>query len=362
MPTPRNTLARIIPYTPGKAIPEVKEELGLTDVIKMASNENPMGASVSLQQLQSTYDSVHIYPHQPGSSLLQKLSQKWDVSPSRIILGNGSDEVIMFLALAYLNPGDEVLSSTCTFSEYRFVSFLSDGQYTQVPVLPDFRHDLNGILKAITPKTKLIFIANPNNPTGTVLTHQELETFLSQVPSSVIVALDEAYAEFADQHFPDTKTLLKTYKNLVALRTFSKLYGLAGLRIGYGVASDTIAETVLKTRLPFNINSLALEAAALALDSHDFVEKTLHNNKQGLEFLTTELTKLGCRVLPSQANFVCTLLPEPFKAKEIFDALLKKGLIIRALNSFGLDNAVRITVGLPEHNQALILALKEFLT
>jgi histidinol-phosphate aminotransferase len=353
----RPTLSRIVPYIPGKAIAEAMAEYGLTHVVKMASNENPLGPSVSWKDLQHAYKTIHVYPHQPACPLIHDLATMWDVSPLQVVLGNGSDEVILFLAQAFLNPDDEVLSSACTFSEYRFVSMLMDGQYKQVPLTPNYTHDTQGLLAAISPKTKLIFIANPNNPTGTILTHTELEAFLSQVPSHILVVIDEAYAEFTSSHdFPNSKKLLTKYKNLVILRTFSKLYGLAGLRVGYGVAHELVSEAMLKTRLPFNLNSLALEAGRLALQATDFVEKTLTLNKEGLHYLSTALTRLGLKTLPTQANFVCIFLPKP--AKVVTEGLLKQGIIVRALDSFGLDHAIRVTVGLYEHNKAFIEGLK----
>ena len=356
----RPTVDNIVPYIPGKAIEEVVKELGLSQVIKMASNENPLGCPVSWASLQEAFDKVHYYPHPSSSGLFEALGAHFNLPTSRFVLGNGSDEVIQFLGMAYLNPGEEVLTSDHTFSEYAFVAHLMDARLISVPMTAAYTIDLEGMLKAITPKTKLIFIANPNNPTGTIVAGDPLKRFLDQVPSSIIVVLDEAYAEYAQSaEFVSGVCLLEQYPNVVVLRTFSKLYGLAGFRIGYGIAHESVIAQLQKVRPPFNVNSLALKAAILALDSQSHVAESLKINAEGLAYFYQELTQMGLGYLPSQANFVCIFLP--ILAKEAFEGLLKEGIIVRALPSFDLPYAIRVTVGLPAHNQLFIQKLKGLL-
>lgn len=355
---PRQTLARMKPYVPGKAIEEVVKEQGLSEVIKMASNENPLGCPISFGALEEALKKVHYYPHPGSSGILEALSEHFGQPVSRFVLGNGSDEVIQLLGLAYVNPGDEVLTSAHTFSEYTFAAHLMDATLVTVPMDAQYGFDLQAMLHAITPKTRLIFIANPNNPTGTMISGDRLTSFLDQVPVHTLVVLDEAYAEYAQSPtFVSGAALIDRYPNLIVLRTFSKLYGLAGFRIGYGLAQENIITQLQKVRPPFNVNSLALAAAPLALQAHDHVADSLRVNQEGLAYFYAALSAMGLEYIASQANFICIFLPIP--ASQAFEAFLKQGIIIRALTSFGLNNAIRVTVGLPEHNHRFIEALKK---
>ena len=356
----RNTLSKITPYIPGKSIAEVTQSLGLTDVIKMASNENPLGCPIKLNQLAATFKKIHFYPHQESAPLIQKLSKKFGVSETQVILGNGSDEILQMIGGIFLNPGDEILTSKHTFSVYRFVAHFFDASVIEVPT-KNHHYDLEGIAEAVTLKTRIIFIANPNNPTGTIKTHEEIETLLQKLDPSIIVVLDEAYAEYVESPlYPQSLALVKKYPNVIVLRTFSKLYGLAGLRIGYGIGSKYIIETMQKIRQPFNLNSLALKAAELALDEESHIKKSLLLNQKGKQFLYNQLDKLGLKYLKTEANFICIFLP--ISGKVAMEKLLLEGIIIRPLESFKIENAIRVTIGTMPQNKRFIGALSKILS
>ena len=356
----RAELDHITAYVPGKSVAEVRQALGLSDVIKMASNENPLGCPVPFEALRDAYSTIHHYPHQLSTGLIQAIAQKHRLPLQSVLLGNGSDELLQFLGLTFLTHSDEVIFSQCTFSEYRFVGTVMGARIKAIPLDETYRLDLPAYLAAITSRTKLMFICNPNNPTGTYVTHDELNAFLAQVPAHVVVCLDEAYADFSDaQDFPRSVELMHLFSNVVVLRTFSKLYGLAGFRIGYALAQPRLIEVMGKVRMPFHVNTLALVVATQALQADDFVLKSLHVNAEGKKFLTKSLQKKGLFVLPSQANFVTFFLKE--NATSVVADLLKQGVIVRHLDSFGLPNAIRVTVGLPEHNQIFLQRLETLL-
>lgn len=357
---PRKTLSQIVPYKPGRSIEEVRAEVGVDSIIKLASNENPFGSPVSPTELSECIASVGMYPDIVSSRLLAQLSQKIGVAPAQIILGNGSDEILTMLGLAYLNPGDRVLTAIETFSEYGFVTYLADAVLDTVPLI-EFKFDLQAMAAAIRPETRLIFIANPNNPTGTIIRTPEFLEFMAQVPHSVGVVLDEAYAEFVDDpQYPNSVALLEQFPNLIVTRTFSKLYGLAGFRIGYAIAHPDIISTVYKVRQPFNINSVALGAASIALEKSEFVEKTLKNNRDERQRIRQFFETKGYRVIDSQANFLCIEIGA--SAVDCVRQLLMRGIIIRHLASFGMPHFVRITIGTPEQNDALIRAVTDIKT
>lgn len=358
---PRETLSRIVPYVAGRSISEVMAHYhGDEPILKLASNESPLGCPVSMDDLAPAFETIHYYPHQISTGLFSDLAQLWGLSELSFIVGNGSDELIGFTGFAFLNPGDEVLTSRCTFSEYRFTAYLMDTQLIEVPLASDWRIDLDGIIRAITDKTKIIYVANPNNPTGLAFSVTELRSFLKQVPAHIVVVLDEAYAEFADgESGVETGQLLVEFPNLILLRTFSKLYGLAGFRIGYAVASPEIILLMKKVSAPFNVNTLALVAAKSVLGKSHFIDHALRVNRTGKAYLYAEFKRLGLRFLDSQANFIFVFLPIP--GKLAFEKLLEFGIIIRALDSFGVPDAIRVTIGLDDQNRRFIKALETIL-
>ena len=357
----KDWIASVHPYEPGKPIKEVERELGLRRVIKLASNENPLGPSrKALRAMRHALADVHLYPESSCHYLIQKLSQQLDFPTNQIIIGNGSNEIIELLARGFLNEGDEVISSETSFLVYPILSQVCGAKYVTAP-MKDYRYDLPGILKVITDKTKIIFIANPNNPTGTYVTSKEVEDFLSKVPDDVLVCFDEAYVDFVDaQDFPKTLSYLKKgHKNVLVFRTFSKAFGLAGVRIGYGVASTELVGYLHKIRQPFNVNSIAQAGATAALDDSFFLWRTKLLVSSGRKYFYKICRKLGLRVLPSQANFV--LIDTGCDGEDVFKYLMAKGLIIRSMKAYGLKTWVRVTIGRRSQNAQFYRLMKLYL-
>jgi histidinol-phosphate aminotransferase len=350
-------IAGITPYSPGKPIEELERELGITGSIKLASNENPRGPSPkALAVLAEAAKTLHRYPDGGGHYLRRALAERMKVSPDQVILGNGSDEIITLLTKTFLEAGDEAVMADPSFVVYKIDVTAAHGKLVQVP-LKDYRHDLPAMARAVTPKTRLVFVCNPNNPTGTYVTATEVAAFMQAIPPDVIVVFDEAYYEYVTAaDYPDTLSLLKSGRNVVLLRTFSKIYGLAGLRIGYGLTTPEIVEHLNRIRPPFNTNSLAQKAALAALSDEEHVRESRRVNTEGLASLAERLKALGLRVAPSQANFLYFDVKQDGKA--LFDALLRRGVIVRHLGG----TCLRVTIGLPHENDRFIAALQAVLT
>lgn len=356
----KDCIASVRPYEPGKPIKEVERELGLRRIVKLASNENPLGPSrKALRAMRHALAEVHLYPESSAHYLVKRLSEHLDVPAKQLIIGNGSNEIIELLARGFLNEGDEVISSETSFLVYPILTQVCGAKYVTVP-MKDYRYDLNGILAAITDRTKIIFIANPNNPTGTYVTASEVEAFMAKVPDQVLVCFDEAYVDFVDAaDFPRTLDYLKFKNNLVILRTFSKAYGLAGVRIGYGVASEEVIGYLHKIRQPFNVNSIGQAGAAAALDDRFFLWRTKHLVSSGRKYLYKIFRKMGLNALPSQANFV--LVNTGHDADDVFKALLRQGMIVRSMKAYNLPTWIRITVGRRSQNVQFYRLLKSYL-
>ncbi len=350
----------LIPYPPGKPLEELEREYGITDSIKLASNENALGPSPkATAAIANALKNLHRYPDGSCYYLAEKLAEKIGVNAQEIVFGNGSNEIIELLIAAFLEPDFEVITSHPTFLVYQKMVQARGGINRVVP-LKDMHHDLDGILKQINEKTRLIFLDNPNNPTGTVFTKDEFESFLDKVPESVIVVLDEAYVDFVDREIRlDARNYLKSDKPVVALRTFSKAYGLAGLRIGYGLMSATISDYINRVRQPFNVNQLAQVAALAALEDEEHYQKTFDLTKQGIAWLSKEVSAIGCKAFATQTNFF--LIDVGMDCKKLYEAMLGKGVIIRPMSAYGYPNYIRITVGLPEENKRFIKALSQSL-
>ncbi|QTA89810.1 histidinol-phosphate transaminase [Desulfonema magnum] len=350
----------IKPYVPGKPLEELEREYGIKDSVKLASNENPLGSSpMALKAIQDEMENLHRYPDGSAYSLIKKLSEKLGVSPGNIVLGNGSDEVIGMLAWTLLRQGDEAILPQPSFLMYDIVVRCVGATPVYVP-LKSLSIDLDGMKERITPKTRMIFVNNPNNPTGTIVTKKEFDTFLETVPPEIIIVVDEAYIEFArDQECLNGTDYLDSGRAVVTLRTFSKIYGLAGLRIGYGVMPEQVAEVLNRIRMPFNANSLAQVGAAAALDDDDFIKKTRSTIYEGLDFLCDALDRLGIRYFPTQANFF--LIDVKKNANEVFEDMLRQGVIVRSMISYGFPEYIRVNVGLHEENVRLIRALETVL-
>ncbi|NND45173.1 MAG: histidinol-phosphate transaminase [Xanthomonadales bacterium] len=344
------------PYQPGKPISELEREYGVENIIKLASNENPLGASpLALRAMQSELASLALYPDGAGFELKQALAARHRVSPERITLGNGSNDVLVLLAEAFLTPDTEAVYSQYCFAVYPIAVQAAGAVARAVPAL-DMGHDLDAMQAAISTRTRLVFIANPNNPTGTWLDGDALHGFLETVPSEVIVVVDEAYHEYAlREGAPDATAWLDEFPNLVVTRTFSKAYGLAGIRFGYSLSSARVADILNRIRQPFNVNSLALAGALAALDDVAFIQRSVRANGTERERVAAGLGEIGIPTLPSAANFVLADMGGP--AAPVYEFLLRDGIIVRPVGNYGLPNHLRITIGTADQNQSLLRSL-----
>ena len=338
-------LKNIQAYSPGQSIESIKAKYGLEKVIKLASNENPLGPAVSVQELLAVKTAE--YPDLALSPLFQKVLQKHSLSKSQLVFGNGSDEILQLIALAYLGSQDALMTSTVSFSEYAFMAQVMGADLIQVPIKNN-TYDLEAFKDRWTEKVKVICIANPNNPTGTLVSHEEIESLLEFVDGRSLLLLDEAYAEYVtDKSYPDSERLIKKYPNVIVTRTFSKLYGLASYRVGYGMGQDDLIQALYRVRQPFNVNGLALKAAELALDQQSFVKKSLRLNEEGKQVLYDFFEYLALPYQKSEANFVYVDLNKGL-AKDMCENMLKKGVILRSMHGFGREKGLRVTVGTKE--------------
>jgi histidinol-phosphate aminotransferase len=349
-------------YQPGRPVQEVARELGLSarNVIKLASNDNPLGPSpVALAAIKKALPSVNMYPDGSAFYLKQKLAAKLGLTPSHLILGNGSNDLIEFLGHALLGPGGEIVVSQYCFAIYPIVARLFGAEVVTVPAR-DYGHDLPAMLRAVTARTRLVFVANPNNPTGTLAPAAALRRLVDQLPENVVLAMDEAYLEFLDDP-PDLLPLIRAGRkpNLILLRTFSKIYGLAGLRLGYGLAHPEFIAALEKIRQPFNINSLAQEAALAALDDAAHIKKTRQNNAKGRKLFEKAFAAMKVEFVPSSANFV---LAKVGAGQEVFEQLQRRGVITRPMGGYQLPEWLRVSIGTPAENQRCIKALREVLS
>lgn len=353
----RKTVESLLPYVPGKPIDDVKREFDLDVVIKLASNENPYGCSpLAKQAMQEAFEDMAIYPDGNATVLKNAVAQQLQVSSDQLLFGSGSDEIITMLSQVFINPGDEVISCQPSFPRYKSSVQLMDGHYIEVPAI-NHTFDVKGIVDAITDKTKMIFIANPNNPTGTIISAEEQQYLLDNVPPHIVIILDEAYYEYAKGGtYPNSIPLLNQYENIIILRTFSKAYGLASLRVGYAVSNANLISYLNRVRGPFNVNSLAQVAAIAALDDQEFIEKTVSLNKEVKEYTYKECERLNIPHVKSHTNFVMMKLPDT--GESFFIALQKKGIIIRPL---GATNFVRVTLGTKEQMVKFFAEIQELL-
>jgi histidinol-phosphate aminotransferase len=350
----------IAPYEPGKPIEELERELGIVDAIKLASNENPLTPSDRVQgAIRAALTTLNRYPDGSAFYLRQALAKKHGVSAEQVILGNGSNELIELLTRTFLKPGDEAVVPHPSFVVYPMIVQAAGGIRVMV-MLKDYRLDLEAMARAMTPLTKLVFIANPNNPTATIVTADEVEQFMARVPERTIVVFDEAYLEFAQgPDFPDTLNYVKQGRKVLVLRTFSKANSLAGLRVGYGVADADAVSLMNRIRQPFNVNSLAQVAALAALDDDAHVLECVRMIEAGRHFLYDEFKALGLKYVPSRANFI--LVDVGRSATDIYQKLLHEGVIVRPMTAFGMETTLRITVGTPAENRRLAKGLRSAL-
>jgi histidinol-phosphate aminotransferase len=342
-------------YEPGKPIEEVARQLGLKPegIIKLASNENPFGPSPkALAAAKHALEHGELYPDGGCFALRQKLAAVWGLGADQFIVGNGSNEVIELISHALLGPGDEVVMAAPSFAVYKLVTLVFGAKAIEIPLV-NFRHDLKQIAAAITPKTKLVYVCSPNNPTGTANSEAELLAFARGLPGHVVAVLDEAYAEY-DPHAPDLRPLVREGRNVVCLRTFSKIYGLASLRVGYGYAKPDIVAALNRMRQPFNVNAIGQAAAIAALDDADFAAKCVRENRAGMAQLEAGFTARKLEWVPSVANFILVKVGD---GPRLFDALQRRGVIVRPMKSYGMPEWLRITVGTPAQNERLLAEL-----
>lgn len=346
------------PYRPGKPIEELEREYGVSNAVKLASNENPLGPSPrALEAARAALTDIHRYPDGNGFALKHALARKHGIKPDAITLGNGSNDILELLARAFVQPDNEVVFSEHAFAVYPIVARAVSAKPV-VTKTRDWGHDLAAMRSAVNSRTRLVFIANPNNPTGTWLRAGELESFIQDMPSHVLVAVDEAYFEYVTEpEYPNTLGWSSKYPRLVTTRTFSKAYGLAGLRVGYGVSSPGVADILNRVRQPFNVNGVALAAATAALEDDAHVTRTVRINREGMHLLTEAFSALGLEFIPSAGNFVCVDLGCP--AAAIYERLLREGIIARPVANYGMPNHLRVTVGQPDENRRFIEALKK---
>lgn len=357
----RNFIKNIKPYKPGKPIEEVIKELGLTgEVLKLASNENPLGTSpLSVEAMSEKIHASYLYPDDNCYYLKQRLGEKSGMSVTNIIVGSGSVELIELIFKAYVNPGDQVIMSEPSFIMYKIACQIFGGDRVAIP-LKNYQHDVETMISRINQKTKIIIVDNPINPTGTIIDKRKMDHFVETVPQNVIMVIDEAYHEYIKEtEYPHGLDYLKKHKNILVLRTFSKIYGLAGLRVGYGFSSEEIVGAMMKVRLPFNVNRIGQIAASAALGDTSFVKSSRENNEAGKVFLYREFDRLKLNYTPTFGNFI--LVDFKREAREVFEAAQRKGIILRTVYEYGLPTSLRITIGSPTQNERLVKTLQEII-
>jgi histidinol-phosphate aminotransferase len=348
------------PYVAGKPLEELEREFGISDAVKLASNENPLGPSpMAIKAICKAVEKIHRYPNGGSHDLCECLSRHLNLKPENIVLGNGSDDIIAMLAHVLLQPGDEAIIPQPSFLFYD-IAIRSCGAIPVGVPLKSLETDLDGMLECIGPKTRLIFVNNPHNPTGSLITRDKLDAFVAALPANIVLAIDEAYIEFVrDRDCPSSLNYLNSDKIVTGLRTFSKAYGLAGLRIGYGLMPSFLAELLNRVRQPFNVNSLAQAGAIAALEDEDFLNKTISLVYNELDFMHAALDKLGIEYHESQANFF--LIRVGKDADDVFEDLLRQGVIVRSMTSYGFPDCIRVNIGLHGENLRLLEALEKVL-
>lgn len=362
MPLVPSYIQNLANYVPGKTIKEVQRELGLDHVDKLASNENSLGPSPkAIEAMANSLSGLHRYPDISGFELRTKLANRFNIKIENVIIGGGSEGIMSTIMRTFLLSDDEIVSAANSFIGFRVLANASGRKVHWVP-MKNYRYDLEAMAEKVTDYTKIIYIANPDNPTGTYITREEFEEFYVHVPERVLIILDEAYYEFAQSrdNYPDSMTY--RYDNIITLRTFSKAYGLAGLRIGYGFAHDELIRNLMKVKEPFSPSLIAHTAGSAAMDDIKFLEKTLAINNDGYIFLQKELTSLGIETIPSVANFLTSIWETNTQALDITQSLLNKGVIVRNLKAFGWPNCIRISIGTADENGRFIDALKSILS
>jgi len=358
MPLVPPYIAALESYRPGRSIEDVRRQYGLSRVVKLASNENPLGASpLAIEAIRRSLGNLNVYPT-GGLELRRVLAARFDVKVENVIAGSGSEGIMANIMRTFLCDEDEVISARETFPGFRLMAQSRGVRYRAIPCR-DWRFDLAALANAVTDRTKIIYLANPNNPTGTIFSRHEFDDFYRHIPERVLIILDEAYFEYARENprYPDS--MHYRYDNVITLRTFSKAYGLAGLRIGYGFAHEELIANLLKVKLPFEPSALAEAAGIAALGDSEFLHYTLETNARGMRMVTRALAEMGIEFAPSDANFVMTIWPSQQVAEDVAQRLAESGVIVRPISQFGVPNGIRITIGSDEQNEMLIAALHD---
>jgi len=362
LPEIGENITHLVPYVPGKPVAEVERELGITNIIKLASNENSLGPSPrAIEAVQALASKMHVYPDAGAADLKNALAKHLGVSPDMLVIGNGSDEIIHLLGITLLAPCDEIIQADPSFVRYESAGILNEAVCHLVPLTEDFRHDLDAMAALVNPRTRLVFVCNPNNPTSTIVDQDELHRFIQRMPPHVVTVVDEAYYEYAvnADRYPDTIAYVREGRNVVVLRTFSKAYGLAGHRVGYGVMRREIADWLNRTREPFNVNYLAQVAAIAALQDSEHVQRTVEMNELGKQELYAAFATMGLTCTPTYGNFVW--VDTKRNAREVYEGLLRRGVIVRVSESFRAPSHMRVTIGTPAENAQFISALRAVL-
>jgi len=354
------SVAAIAPYEPGKPVEELERELGISEPIKLASNENPLGPSPrALEAIKAALPELSRYPDGASWELREKIAARHQIDPARVFAASGSVEVIHLIAFLFLRPGLNAVFSDHSFAIYPIAAAAAGGAVKVAPTRDGYSHDLDAIAAAIDANTRVVYLANPNNPTGTIYRRAEWKRFLARVPERTVIVADEAYFEFVrDPQYPDSLEDHDGERLIVTLRTFSKIFGLAGLRVGYAVARPDVIRLLNQVRQPFNVTSLAQIAVVAAMDDRAHVARTLKVNAEGMDYLESEFRRLGCAFVKSHANFI---LADVGDGRAIYDKLLRKGVIVRPMNGYGYPRHVRVSIGLPEENRRFVAALEQVL-
>ncbi len=349
----------IHPYEPGRSLDEVIQEFNLSKVVKLASNENSLGASKKALEIVQSAQELHYYPDGSGESLKRVIAEHENIARDQIILGNGSNEVLELVASAFLSPETEAIFSEHAFVVYKLASKVRGCKFHEVPA-KDFGHDLDSFKNYINDSTRVIFIANPNNPTGTYNTHAQVHNLLSTIPDHVLVVLDLAYFEYVEaEDYVKPYELLTEFNNLLLTRSFSKAYGLPALRIGFGVGHPELIELLNRIRQPFNVNTIAQKAAIAAIEDQAHIKQSIENNSMQKQYLQSELTRLGLTSLESEGNFIAVKVPIP--GRDMFNKLMKEGVIVRPIDLYGMPDFIRVTIGTPAENKFFIEILEKVL-
>ena len=353
------------PYVPGRSIEEIQKEYNLDKIYKLASNENPLGASdMARKAMQQALSNLNRYPDISAKELREKLALKNGVEPGNIAIGNGSEGIMAVSLRAFLMSGEEILSSEKTFIGFQVLAHGREQDYIEIPMIEnDYKFDMNKINSSITERTKVIYLCNPNNPTGTIINDDDMESFLKEVPNDKLILIDEAYFEYAEgkENYSSSRKYLDLFDNIIILRTFSKIYGIAGIRIGYSISSEKLASTIMKVKLPFEPGNIAQAGAIACIDDNDFVKRSIELNNKGYDYITSEFEKLNLNWIKSYANFVMIKFDREEQVNTICEKMLRDGVIVRPLKPFGLPDCLRVTIGTENENGAMINALKKSL-